>query len=348
MHISVIIPVYNAKQYLRKAVDSALQFTLVKEVILVEDGCPNGSLSVCKEILKMDNRVKLYQHSNGANKGAGASRNLGIEKATQEYIAFLDADDFYLANRFEEDVKVFKQNAEIDGVYNAIGNYFYSKKAKEQFKAIFKVNNPDKFLTTVRRTANPTPENCFYGLLAMIPKYGYFSLDGLTVKRKSLNKMNQLLRISSMHEDTDFCIRMAYYLKLFPAQIDVATALRGVHEENRITSSENGFSSRLLMYQNLLNWSENNIEDNKVINKLKLDVLTYQFLNENKKYSIFKVLILIFNHAGLFYNDKYFNLLINNARESNKIKNLLIRLKEKFVLLFLNKKVNLYSIYVKE
>ena len=95
MKISVITPVYNAEKYITQAVESALQFPEVWEIILVEDQSPDNALEVCKTLVtNYPERVKLYQHPDKGNHGAGASRNLAISKATGEFIAFLDADDF--------------------------------------------------------------------------------------------------------------------------------------------------------------------------------------------------------------------------------------------------------------
>ncbi|PIY03241.1 MAG: glycosyltransferase family 2 protein, partial [Bacteroidetes bacterium CG_4_10_14_3_um_filter_31_20] len=69
------------------------------EVILIEDGSPDNGLDVCTSLAKKYSKVRLYRHENGENKGASASRNLGIRKANYPYVAFLDADDFYLPNR---------------------------------------------------------------------------------------------------------------------------------------------------------------------------------------------------------------------------------------------------------
>ena len=125
MTISVIIPVYNAAAYIEKAVCSALFHAEVKEVVLVNDGSTDNSLAIIQKLQQIDNKIKIYHHKNKSNKGRSASRNLGIKKATQPYIAFLDADDFYLPNRFENDLKVFRDNINCDGVYNAIGVHFY-------------------------------------------------------------------------------------------------------------------------------------------------------------------------------------------------------------------------------
>ena len=96
LEISVIIPVYNAAAYVRQAVESALAQPEVREVLLVEDGSPDNALEVCQQLAAEHQRVILLHHPNGENRGAGASRNLGMRNAHFPIIAFLDADDYYL------------------------------------------------------------------------------------------------------------------------------------------------------------------------------------------------------------------------------------------------------------
>jgi glycosyltransferase involved in cell wall biosynthesis len=78
MNISVIIPVYNAEKYVAQAVESALQFEEVYEVILIEDKSPDNALIICEELTQKYDRVKLFQHPDKGNHGASTSRNLGI------------------------------------------------------------------------------------------------------------------------------------------------------------------------------------------------------------------------------------------------------------------------------
>ena len=126
MNISVIIPVYNAEKYIEKAIESCVQFPEVKEIVVVDDGYKDKAKEVVRGLMEKYPVIKLYEHPNNENRGAGPSRNLGIEKATQEFIAFLDADDFFLPNRFTKDKEVLAENPDADGCYNAIGCYFYS------------------------------------------------------------------------------------------------------------------------------------------------------------------------------------------------------------------------------
>lgn len=89
--VSVIVPVYNTEKFLKECLDSILNQTYSNiEVILVEDGSLDSSLSILKAYQK-DSHVILLE--NRSNKGVGYSRNRGIEHATGDYILFVDSDD---------------------------------------------------------------------------------------------------------------------------------------------------------------------------------------------------------------------------------------------------------------
>ena len=91
--ISVIIPVYNAKKYLRQCLDSVLNQTLKEiEVICVDDGSTDDSLTILKEYQKKDNRIVIFTKKNS---GAAVSRNKGLDTAKGLYVAFMDPDDYY-------------------------------------------------------------------------------------------------------------------------------------------------------------------------------------------------------------------------------------------------------------
>jgi glycosyltransferase involved in cell wall biosynthesis len=116
--VSVIIPVYNVAEYINQAVLSAINLPEVAEIILVEDGSPDESLAVCKDLEKQFEKVRCFQHPSGINRGISASRNFGIGKAVYPYIAFLDADDWYLPHRFKKDKVIFEKNNNADAAYS--------------------------------------------------------------------------------------------------------------------------------------------------------------------------------------------------------------------------------------
>ena len=96
MSLSIIIPIYNKSEYLVECIESVRGQSLKDiEIICVDDGSTDGSAEIVAEFVKRDSRIKLIEQQ---NLGAGASRNAGIKVAKGEYIAFLDADDYYPSN----------------------------------------------------------------------------------------------------------------------------------------------------------------------------------------------------------------------------------------------------------
>lgn len=254
MKISVITPVYNAEKYTTQAVESALQFDEVYEVILVEDRSPDNALEVCKQLAEKYERVKLYQHPDKKNHGAGASRNLAFEKSSGDFIAFLDADDYFLPNRFDAERELFK-NSDVDAVYGALGVHYYTEKAKKQYYEVF----GDR-LTTVYKKHDPA--EVFRGQLGMNGSFGLFSIDALTIRKSALNKNFKTLMKTQLrlHQDTEFLFRLSYYTNLYPGILDRAVAMRGVHENNRITKVDSGkvkpSISKVLLWREVRDWAE--------------------------------------------------------------------------------------------
>ena len=91
--VSVIMPVYNAGEYLNRAISDVLGQSLREiELICIDDGSTDNSLKIVKEFHDTDERVRIVTENNA---GASIARNKGIVRARGEYIIFLDADDFY-------------------------------------------------------------------------------------------------------------------------------------------------------------------------------------------------------------------------------------------------------------
>lgn len=89
--VSIIVPVYNVENYLRKCLDSLINQTLKNiEIICINDGSTDNSLSILEEYASKDERIIVI---NQENAGVSSARNRGLEIATGEYIAFVDADD---------------------------------------------------------------------------------------------------------------------------------------------------------------------------------------------------------------------------------------------------------------
>ena len=97
--LSIIVPVYNVKNYIRQCIDSILNQTLENfEVILVDDGSSDGSGSICDEYAKNDKRVKVIHQKNS---GVSVARNVGLKFASGDYIAFVDSDDYIAPDMYK-------------------------------------------------------------------------------------------------------------------------------------------------------------------------------------------------------------------------------------------------------
>ena len=99
--VSIIVPIYNTEQYLNKCLDSLVNQTLQDvEIILINDGSTDNSQNIIDEYsAKYPNKIKSFTKENG---GQATARNLGITKATGEYIGFVDSDDWIELNMYEE------------------------------------------------------------------------------------------------------------------------------------------------------------------------------------------------------------------------------------------------------
>lgn len=98
-HISIIVPVYKAENVLERAVDSVLAQTYQDwELILINDGSPDGSGALCDQYAKDDARIRVIHKENG---GVSTARNLGMAEAQGMYILFLDSDDWFEPNMAE-------------------------------------------------------------------------------------------------------------------------------------------------------------------------------------------------------------------------------------------------------
>lgn len=93
-NISIIVPVYNVEKYLNRCVDSILAQTYTDfELLLIDDGSTDDSGTICDEYAAKDSRIRVFHKPNG---GASSARNMGLDYAKGEWIAFADADDYVM------------------------------------------------------------------------------------------------------------------------------------------------------------------------------------------------------------------------------------------------------------
>ncbi|MDN3204712.1 glycosyltransferase family 2 protein [Algoriphagus sediminis] len=215
--VSVIIPVFNSEKYLEKSVQSALDLPEVLEVILIEDGSTDDSLKLCKALSEKEERVRLLQHPNQENRGVSSSRNLGIKSAKAKYVAFLDADDWYLPNRFKAEKDLVSQGKAFDGIYGATG-FFEEENG---------VLNTQK-LTTIPKKVKPQD----LVMTFLDTTHDRFTTDAITFRKSFLDEIGYFNERMRLREDTHLWIRAAALGNIEQGLHREAVAIRRVHDSN--------------------------------------------------------------------------------------------------------------------
>ena len=199
--ISVIMPVYNSKEYLSAAIESVLNQSFTDfELLLIDDGSSDGSEKICDEFAQKDKRIKLIHQG---NRGMCAARNIGIQKSTGEYIAFMDNDDVCSPSLLKDSYETAKkENADIvkfgrEAIVVNNSGVVFEKDVRE--------------LTYFRYSRGDIKAHFFE-----LRNKGVFSpvWDGLyktaCIKNNGLS-FNESLRFGE--EDTIFCLQMLPHIK---------------------------------------------------------------------------------------------------------------------------------------
>ncbi len=194
--ISVIVPVYNVEQYLCRCVDSLLAQSYQNiEVILVDDGSPDGCPAICDEYAQKDNRVKVIHKKNG---GLSSARNAGLDSAPKgNYVTFLDSDDWLEHDTYEYCVGLLSSN-EADAIQFAIAmvsdEYTPLKQPKEKIEYYYNKDVLQYYM------------------------YSTTAADGYSVCRCLFAKdsiENERFRVGKINEDVDFKYRVLRNCKSF-------------------------------------------------------------------------------------------------------------------------------------
>lgn len=299
--LSVIIPVYNCERFIENTMASVIAQPEVTEIVIVNDGSTDGTGLLLDQLQLQNPILRIFHHQDKSNKGRSASRNLGIQKATGNYIAFLDADDYFLPNRFTNDIKVFQENDDCDGVYNAIGAHFYKE------VGIVEYDRLGLYTVTEKIKSEELFETLFSG------KKGHFSIDGLTLKKTVFDTIGFFNEALVVMEDTDVFWKMALKCNLLTGIIDQPVAMRGVHDSNVFDQTDLYKKNIIPLYESLLVWcSKNKIASNTIDILLK----TIWIIKHKEKNKLFQDIgywaKLFFPHPQLLFSIlsiKYFPVI---------------------------------------
>lgn len=200
--VSIIVPIYNVKKYLRECIDSILKQSYRNlEVILVDDGANDGSEKIVDEYAKKDQRIVAIHQKNG---GQSRARNTGIDRARGKYISFIDGDDAIAPNFIKSLLSKMddKTSLAVSAVY-----YRWLRSGREHGVYTNRIR---------RRRKNESIEN-YMTFLLVIDGRMYSSVNKLY--RAEIIKKNRLYFTEKMKfaEDTRFVLA---YLKKMKGQIE--------------------------------------------------------------------------------------------------------------------------------
>ena len=137
--ISVLMPVYNAEEFLDESIKSVLLQTFIDfKLIILDDASTDNSLKIIQQYAQLDQRIEFS--CNKTNQGKSNSRNILLQKANTEFIAWMDADDISMPQRLKIQYNFLQNNPEID-IVGSWGRKIYAQNKTSIFPTPIKSNN---------------------------------------------------------------------------------------------------------------------------------------------------------------------------------------------------------------
>lgn len=315
MKISIVVPIYNVERYLGRCVESILAQTYPDiEVILVNDGSPDGCAAICEKYAAMDSRIIVV---NQENKGLPGARNSGLKIAKGEYVSFIDSDDTIEADMVEDFVNVATNNHKADVIASNIIQY-ENGNVKYQ---ILKNELPYGVLLKQEEIKTHFIEPYYGGYMGIIPS------ACTKMYKVEFLKENKLLFDESLKRAEDYWFNFYVFTKANSIYaIDHAYYHYYKIEGSVIRSyRENQFELFLKSREKLLS-------KNKILNcKVNWNTFNTEFVH-----NINEFILLCINKTGFFKSYKKVSTIFRNeefvkALENVSIYNLHNRLIKKFL-----------------
>jgi len=274
--VSVIVPTYNAAEYIIEAIESVLNQTYTcLEIIVVDDGSTDNTRNVLYPYVKGSLIRYIYQE----NQGPGAARNAGIIEAKGEYICFLDADDVYLQDSVLKRVKFLDTFPEVGLVFTDY--YFQEEHIKKNMLEPFLENN-DNFLKKIYSGIDRKKSAIFpKGMFQLIIPTCHPKTNTAMVKKEALGLIGLFRTDISCAEDNDLWLRIA--MRYPVGYIAETTSIYKHYRSSLYVSSDKYYQDSLIF-----------IKD--AINKYDLDDRTLQLMREKLYNTYFAI--------GYYYFEK--------------------------------------------
>jgi glycosyltransferase involved in cell wall biosynthesis len=247
--LSIIIPVYNADKYLEECLRSVVKNNYADmEVIIVNDGSRDDSLSICNKYKDLDNRIQIIDKK---NTGVSDSRNVGIRASQGQYIMFLDADDFMESDSFNIVIEDINSNK-----YDFIAYSYYTfKKNDARKEELYAIDKECSDLQVIREymLASSTLNTC-WGKLFLA----------------KVIKDNQITFRTDLKIGEDFVFVAEYFMKIRSAIIkNVPVINYRQHGESAMHKYD--FMTRIWYTDYLFRFNKGcleMIEDKEIMNKM--------------------------------------------------------------------------------
>ena len=191
---SIIVPVYKVEDYLQACVDSLLAQEAYEdqmEILLIDDGSPDRSGELCDRLSEAHGQIKAYHKPNG---GLSSARNYGLDRATGEYVLFVDSDDVIESDTLKKIAEALDQFGEVDAVFfdgvedDGVHQDPMRRVPLEQVQC---ADNGKQYLLEHFRDRNLNVEACLYAY-----------------RRTFLNEHDLRFREGILHEDVEFTPRI--------------------------------------------------------------------------------------------------------------------------------------------
>ena len=244
--VSVVIPAFNAENFICDAIESILNQNIEPiEIIVVNDKSTDQTIEA---LAKYGEKITLL--TNAGNKGASYSRNRGIKAATGKYIAFLDADDLWLKNKLKTQLDVIKNNKTCDFIYT-----------NSKLKQI------DKF--DILDESSDFQGNCRYHIKTEVDvfKNPYFSTSTILLSTQLCEKIGYFREDLKTAEDVDFCLKASCLTSIIEIEDDFAITRR---VEGSLGASESSYQDNLSVIDSYVNTNPNFLKkNNKLVKSAK-------------------------------------------------------------------------------
>lgn len=274
--VSCIVVFHNCEQYIKEAIESVVDQTYDNwELLLVDDGSIDDSRRICETFRNSDpHRILILDHEGQENRGISISRKLGIACAKGEYIAFLDADDVWLANKIEAQVRIMENYRDVDLVIGP-ALYWFS------WKSGVGATGSDRMRRVYRDFSGVVKWKTL--VIGSFKRYLKFpQLSSVLFRKLLFEKMDFEAEFTGMYEDQALYCKLPIHANVYvgstfldkyrihPASITAKSRKTNIYRPH----------GKSLSHQAFLNWarryfSETKIDDRELWNALEYAELKY-------------------------------------------------------------------------